>query len=299
MAKKYSKVKKTLQVLGISALIFAGTLSLVGCSGKELQSAQDNIDTTVTTVLNSEEIQAVENAPFENFTFLCADVTKDCPTQYTIDINGVANYANSDKKAYTTFNYIVNDSYCSNEESFKNEAAIINTLSDIVKNENYNSYSISTVKDLTALNNAMKTVTESPLDGYKSNTNFLYGVSNVQLSESDNVASFSTKELTKFSRTRTEVTYGITGYVDGKPKYGLVTRTKTDYESFFLDQNVYVQLTPEEMEMAKKDESIVFDKFVEYVKNDQKDKFVIQETNIAKDKELDANMKDYISLGDI
>ena len=299
MAKKYSKVKKTLQVLGISALIFAGTLSLVGCSGKELQSAQDNIDTTVTTVLNSEEIQAVENAPFENFTFLCADVTKDCPTQYTIDINGVANYANSDKKAYTTFNYIVNDSYFSNEESFKNEAAIINTLSDIVKNENYNSYSISTVKDLTALNNAMKTVTESPLDGYKSNTNFLYGVSNVQLSESDNVASFSTKELTKFSRTRTEVTYGITGYVDGKPKYGLVTRTKTDYESFFLDQNVYVQLTPEEMEMAKKDESIVFDKFVEYVKNDQKDKFVIQETNIAKDKELDANMKDYISLGDI
>ena len=298
MAKKYSKVKKTLQVLGITALIFAGTLTLTGC-GKELQTAQENIDTTVTTVLNSEEIQAVENAPFENFTFLCADVSKDCPTQYTIDINGVANYANSDKKAYTTFNYIVSDSYFSNEENIKNEAAIINTLADIVKNENYNSYSISTVKDLTALNNAMKNVTESPLDGYNPHSNFLYGVSNVQLSESDNVASFSTKELIKFSRTRTEVTYGITGYVDGKPKYGTIVRAKTDYESFFLDQNVYVQLTPEEMEMAKKDESIVFEKFAEYVKNDQKDKFVIQETNVAKDKEFDANMKDQVSLGDI
>ena len=298
MAKKYSKAKKTLQVLGLTALVFVGAFTLTGCNN-EFKQAQANIDTSVTHVLNSEEIQTVENAPFENFTFLCADVTKDGTAQYSIDINGVANYANSDEKAYTTFNYIVNDSYFSNEDNVKNQAAIINTLADIVKNENYNSYSISTVKDLSALNNAMKQVTESPLDGYRTNQNFLYGVSNVHLSESDNVASFSTKELTRFSRTRTEITYGIIGYFDGKPKYGPVTRTKTDYESFFMDQTVYIKLTPEEMERAKQDESIIFDKFVEYVNSNHNDKYVIQETNVAKDKEFDANMRDQVSLGDI
>ena len=53
------------------------------------------------------------------------------------------------------------------------------------------------------------------------------------------------------------------------------------------------------MERAKTDESFVFDKFIEYVNNKQTDKYVIQETNVAQDKEFDANMKDYINLGDI
>lgn len=299
MAKHYSKVRQSLLILGLVGTVFLGTFTLTGCSMKDLEEAQDKIDHSITHILNSENIQEDEKALFSKFTFLCADVEKADGAQYSIDINGIAKYDNSDQKAYTTFNYLVSDSYFANEENTKNEAAIINTLADIVENENYNSYSISNVKNLDALNDAMGKATESPLDGYRTNNNFLYGVTNVQLSPEEGVASFSTKELTKFSRTRTEVTYGIIGYFDGKPKYGPVTRTVTDYESFFIDNNVYVKLTPEEMEQAKTNESIVFEKFAEYVKEGKTDKFVIQQTNITDQKQYDANMKDHISFRDI
>lgn len=299
MEKKYSKAKKSLVILGLVGAMFFGTLTLTGCTNKELESAQQNMDTTVTTVLNSEDIQEVENALFSNYTFLCADVERAEGAQFSVGINGVAKYQNSDQKAYTTFNYLVNESYFANEENTKNDANIINTLAEIVKNENYQSYSIANVKNLDALNQAMGKATESPLDGFRTSQNFLYGVSDVQLSEADGVASFATKELIKFSRTRTETTMGIVGYFDGQPKWGPVTRTVTDYESFFIDNNVYIKLTPEEMERAKTDEAFVFQKFAEVVKSGEKDKFVIQQTNVADQKEFNANMKDNVSFRDL
>lgn len=296
MEKKYSKAKKSLVILGLVGAMFFGTLTLTGCTTKDLENAQQNMDTTVTTVLNSEEIQEAENALFSNYTFLCADVERAEGAQFSVGINGIAKYENSDKKAYTTFHYLVNESYFANEENTKNDANIINTLADIVKNENYQSYTISTVKNLDSLNEAMEKATESPLDGFRPNQNFLYGVSDVTFTEGENVASFSTKELIKFSRTRTETTMGIVGYYNNQPKWGPVTRTVTDYESFFIDNNVYIKLTPEEMELAKTDESIVFQKFAEYVKAGEKDKFVIQQTNVADQKEFNANMKDHVSF---
>ena len=297
MAPKYSQVKRKLMVLGLAATMFAGVLTMTGCSNKELESAQNRIDSSITHVLNSSEIQEEENDLFSQYTFLCADVEKADNSMYSIDINGIATRADSEQKSYTTFNYIVSDSYFQNEDDLKNSASIINKFAEIVENENYTSYSIANVKNLDALNNTMREVTDAPIDGYHTTgENFLYGVSSVELSESDNVASFSTKELTKFSRTRTEVTYGIKGYVDGKAQYGPIVRTVTDYESFFMEHNVYIKLTPEEMEQAKHDESIVFEKFVEYVNSKQKDKYVIQETNIIDSKQFDANMKNYVDL---
>ncbi len=298
MAKKYSSVKNKLMVLGLAATLFVGSMTLTGCTSKELEGAQAYIDSSMTHVLNSEAIQQAENELFSKYTFLCADVNKTDGSMYSVDINGIATRAESEKKAYTTFNYLVSDSYFQNEDELKSSADIINKFAEIIEKENYSSYSISNVKNLDSLNSTMREVTDCPIDGgyHPSGENFLYGVSGVELSEADNVASFSTKELTKFSRTRTEVTYGIKGYFDGKPQYGTIIRSVTDYESFFMEHNIYVKLTPEEMEQAKQDESIVFEKFAEYVKSGQKDKFVVQETNIMDSKQYDANMKDHVDL---
>lgn len=296
MAKHYSKVKNTLVVLGLIGTIFIGSLGLTGCTPRELETAQANMDTTMTAVLNSEDIQAIENELFSSYTFLGADINKADEAQYSIDINGIAKSSSTDDKSYTTFNYLVSDSYFAEKDATKNEAAIINTLTEIIKNENYQEYSIANVKSLDALNNAMGKATESPLDYFRYFNNFLYGVSDVSLSEADCVASFSTKELTKFSRTKTETTIGIIGYVDGKAQYGPVVRSVTEYESFYIDNIVYIKLTPEEMARAQTDEAFVFEKFVEYVESKQTDKYVIQQTNIADQKQFDANMHDYVSF---
>lgn len=297
MTKKYSKVAKKLVILGFAGVMLTGILT--GCTQKDIANAQENIDSAMTSVLNLDEIKEAEDSVFDKFTFLGADIEKAEDSKLAVEINGIANYSESDKKAYTVFNYLVSDSYFSEADSRKNEASIINTLADIVKNENYSDYSITNVSNLESLNDSMGKATESPVEGFKVENNFLYGVSNVQFSDEENVVSFSTKELTKFYRTRLETSYGITGYTDGKPKFGMVTKSVTDHETFFIDNNVYLKLTPEEMAQAKSNESLVFEKFAEYVKGGNTGKYVIQQTNISSQKELNANMKGYVNFTDL
>ena len=90
--KHYTKVKKSLVVLGLIGALFVGTFTLTGCSTSELKQAQQNIDTSVTAVLNSSDIQEVENGLFSGYTFLCADVEHAENSQYSIDINGIAKH---------------------------------------------------------------------------------------------------------------------------------------------------------------------------------------------------------------
>lgn len=295
MAKKPSNMKKTFIALGLSAVALASAFTLAGCSESKLTKAQNNIDHQVTSVLNQEEIQNELNSPFSNFTFLGANVEESNSKKYNVNINGIATYQNTNQKAYTAFNYIVNKNYF-DEKSTKSNADIINTLAEIVKNEDYETYSIANVNNLQALNHAMGKATESPIDDFQFNRNFLYGVSDVNFSEEDGVVSFSTKEYVNFSRTRTVVEYAYVWHGDNdwsfEPRWTVVT----DYEPFFMDHNVYLKLTPEEMKQAKTDSSIIFDKFTEYVNGNQKDKYVIQQTSVAKEKDMGANMHSDISL---
>ena len=293
---KNNLVKK-ISVLGLAAVMAFTGLTLTGCS-KALQEAQANIDQSVTEVLNVDEsIQAQCDAQFENFTFLCADVEKGGSNQYAVDINGIASIQNSNQDAYTTLSYLVDGKYFDEMDKATHEN-IINALASIVQNEKFQSFSVSNINNVEKLNEAMSKVIESPLDDFHMSKNFLYAVGNVTLDEQNNVASFSTRDASKFYKTTTQTRYGLVG-VDskGNPKYGLVTTTKTDYETFFLNHNVYIQLTPEEMAIAKQDSSFIFDKFAELVKQEAKEKYVIQETHVQKDKEFAANMMDEVSLG--
>lgn len=296
--KTKAKTKKLLLALGLAGTIFTGSL-LTGCTNEDVSKAQDNIDNAVIDVLNSKEVQDSENSTFKKFTFLGTDVEEAENSKYAVAINGIASREESNKRAYTTFNYLVDNSYFSDEDSKNNEANTINTLVEIVKNEKYNDYSIVGVNNLTALNEAMENVTESPIDKYKTYNNFLYGVSNVEFSDTENIVSFSTKELTKFYDTKLVTSYGIVGYNNDTPKYGPVTKTEMDFESFFIDNNIYLKLTPEEMQRAKADSSFVLDKFVEYVKENQSDKYVVQQVNVANQKEFNANMSEHVNLEDI
>ncbi len=83
---------------------------------------------------------------------------------------------------------------------------------------------------------------------------------------------------------------------DGKPKYGLVTTTKHDYQTFDVSNNIYVKLSPEEMQKAKTDSSFVFEKFMEYVNSKQKDNYVVQQTDVKDIQEYSANMLNRVSL---
>ena len=290
-----NKIIKRISVLGLIAVMAFTGATLTGCS-KKLQQAQENIDQSVTMVLNEDQsIQETYNEDFSNFTFLCADVEKGTQNEYTIDINGLATTVN-DQQAYTTLNYLVDGKYFDEMDNSSHEN-IINTLATIVQNEKFQSVSINKINNVNALNDAVADTIETPLEGYHVNKNFLYGVGNLKFEDESNVVSFDTKEATKFSKTTTRTTYGYMGTDSkGNPKYGLITSTKTDYQTFFMGHTIYLQLTPEEYQAAKNNNSLIFDKFADMVKNKQTDKYVVQETNVQTDKEFSANMMDNVSL---
>lgn len=291
---RLKKIKKELQVLGLPVIIFANALSLASCSTSELNLAQNNINNCVTTILNTENIQNEINNPVEKFTFLCADIGRSTNDSYNIDINGVSNYKNNKKKGYTTLSYQADASYF-NSGSTKDEASLINAISDIVTNEKYISYSIINVNNLSGLNESLGKNTRIPLADYKYSNNFLYKIENIQFSENESIASFSSSELTTFYESVTYITNSIT-FINNNPVVIPVTSVYNDYQSFYFDHNVKVKLSPKEFEQAKSDTSIIFDKFVEYVDSKQTDKFVIRETDFDKNKEFNSNTSSIVDL---
>lgn len=291
---KKGKNIKRIVVLGAAGL--ALVTGLTGCS-KAMKEAQANIDDKVVTVMNADdEVMARLGGEISNFTFLSADTTKENNNQYTVDINGIATTKATDEKAYTTLNYLIDGKYFDSMGKATHEN-IINTLASVVENEKFNSISVNKVKDVKALNEAMGLVSESPVEDYRINENFLYGIGNVEFNDKENVVSFTAKETTKFKKTTTDVSWGITGIgSDGGPEFGWVVSTKTDFKTFFIDQKVYVKLSKEDCEKAKTDESVIFEKFVGYVKNNQKDNYVIKTESVLNSKDFSANMMNNVSL---
>ena len=102
--QKLHKILRGISILGLATILALTGGTLTGCS-KAMQEAQDNIDYSVTAVLNNDEYaqQLCGNAQFSDFTFLCADVAKENNNKYNVDINGIVNVTNENTKAaYTT-----------------------------------------------------------------------------------------------------------------------------------------------------------------------------------------------------
>lgn len=291
------RIKKIAKICVLGAVGIALTAGLTGCSN-ELKSAQNNIDNSVVDVLNGDENFLQDfGGEISKFTFLCADTEKtNNNNEYVIDINGIVTEKDSKQKAYTTLNYQVDGKYFDQMKKADN-ANIINALTEIVKNEDYKSIVVNKVNNVKNLNSSVGKSTDSPLKNYSYSSNFLYGIGKLEFDEKNNTVSFTTKENVKFSNTTVSTHWGVVGFgSDGGLEYGMVTSTDTDYKSFFVDQKIYVALEKEDFEKAKNDESIVFEKFSEYVSKKEKDKYVVQVQNVVNEKDFSAVMKDDVKL---
>ena len=285
-------LKKELCVLGLSAGAIASSFALSGCSKRELTLAQQNIDNVAVNFINNNELCG--ETKFAGFTFLGADIENSDAGKYKVDINGVVVGKNKEK-AYTTLNYSVNSSYFpaqTSEDKYTSNANLINMLSDIIKNEDLVSYSIISVGNVKNLNTNLAKVTSVDLsDDYKCAGNFLYSVNNLTFNENEHYASFSTKEFIKYSKTK--VNYWA--FTENGPIYTI----DADNKDYFIKQNVYVELSPEELALAKTDSTIVFDKFAEYVDGAKSQNYVVEQTEISEAQEQGIVMNEEVSLSNI
>ena len=238
-------------------------------------------------LLNSDKINS--DSKFKGFTFLGADVENNGNT-YNVDINGIATNTNK-QKAYTTLNYCVDGNYLieKTDNKMASNAKFINELAKIIQNEQFSSYSILNVDSVKNLNTTIAKVTPCNLgDDYKCENNFLYAVNNLTFNEQEQLAYFSTKELIRFSNL--EVNYWA--FTENGPIYTI----NGDRQSFFVNQDICIELSPEEIANAKNNSSIVFSKLAEYVDNKQNDKYVVNQTAVSKNQEQGIVMNEEVSL---
>lgn len=288
-----SRAKKFI-VLGATGI--AVTAGLTACTSK-IKEAQANIDKKVVNVINADENAITKlGGKISKFTFLSADTTVCDNNKYLVDINGISTSTEVNGKSYTTLNYLVDGQYFDSMDKASN-TNVINALSNIVENEKFNSISANKVKNVKALNNAFAKVAESPIKDYDVNKNFLYGLADIKYDDQENVVSFVAKNTTKFLKTSTDVSWGVVGVdAEGKTEFGWVFTEKHDYKVFFIDQKVYIKLSKEEFENSKTDESIIFDKFVEYVNNKEKENYIVKSESVLNSKDLSANMIEEVEL---
>lgn len=284
-----SKIRNVKKIVVLGAVGVSMVGGLASCTNA-LKEAQTNIDDKVVTVMNDNDVvKSKINGEIEKFTFLSADTTKENENAYVIDINGIATEKDSQKKAYTTLNYSVDGTYFKDME-YASDSSVINALAKIVENEDYNSISVNKVNDIEQLNKAMSTALKSPDDDFEVFKNFLYGIGNVEYNDAKREVSFTAKDTTRFSKS------SVKPYI-GKDN-NTVYRKKREYKTYFTDQRVCVKLNREDYEKSKTDESIVFDKFIEFVNDKKKDNFSVELESSIKDKDFSANMMGEIALGD-
>ena len=132
-------------------------------------------------------------------------------------------------------------------------------MSAVIQDKELENFEFSPVSSAQVVNDTLKDIVESPVENYNFNKGRAFSVGNVTINKEEGYASFEVKSNINYSRTVTEVTYGISSYKDGKPQYGLVTRLKTYHEDYLHTHRVYVKTSENELTAMESDTSLIFD----------------------------------------
>ena len=273
------KLGKVLAVFGATVLLVAG---LTGCT-PGLKDAQENMNNVALDTLTTSSVVLKEtDEHFTDYTFAAADFVQ-VDDKYVIDVSG---FATGEKygKAYTNMEYVVDAGYFA-EVDAQDSTQVINKVAEVVTNFEMVGFDYAPVKNLNEFNRAMGKVFESPLDGYHHSTSLTYSIDDLQFNEQEGYVTFNTRQNVKYSQTRVEMVYTIVGTDSkGNIKMGYRAQPKTYYESFNQSHQIYIKASPEEIAQMQQDKSLVFEKFIQVVNNDQKTEYTVRADNIEQGK---------------
>lgn len=277
------KIGKKLAVLGATALILLGA---TGCTTK-LEKAQESINESVVNVLNhSDYVDGFTDVDFDKYVFLAGDFDYT-DGNYIVDVNGLASYNDNSQKAYVTLQYEVAEDVFKDLDATKSHE-VVNALCKIVNEYEMKNFSFTPMNNVTEFNSHMGKVFESPVKNYKHNSSLTYKVNDIEYNEQDGYVSFKTKSNVKYSDTKTEMQYTIVGFdSNGNPRMGWRAVVKTDYEHFNQDYQIYIRVSPQEMQAMKEDPAKIFDKFVDLVQEGNKEDITVRSLSVQTDKAFD------------
>mgnify|MGYP000886520135 CR=1 FL=1 len=102
---------------------------------------------------------------------------------------------------------------------------------------------------------------------YKNNAGMLYNLSKPEIDKEEGYAVFQAKSYANYKKTETNTSFGVVGFdKDGKPRYGMVTSTRTYHESYIQTNNIYVRATDKQLDDIEKNPEIAYAVSVEAVR---------------------------------
>lgn len=269
---------------GVASAILVG--GLASCSS-EMKTAQKELNNKVVNVINNSDLKNNFKGEVEKFSFLSANF-ENASDQYFMNLHGLTKEKDSSQTSFTTLNYSVPSNVFDSVDTSKSEN-IVKVVSNIVDSQKAENIVTHRVNDVKKLNKAMKQVAQNTEDGYKISKMFLYGIGDITFDDARSAVKFATKNVSLYSKTTVTKEWEVIGYQYDMPKFGWVSHSNTEYKTLYIDQDVYVKLDKDMYEQAKQDETIIFDKFCEYVKSKDNDKYQVKVQNVTTEKGLSAN----------
>ena len=274
MEKKHTRAA----VLGVTMLMSMGMLT--GCSN-EFAAAQENLNKVgLDQLQQSSVVREVTNEDFSDFQFLCAEFEVNDDKTYDVDVNGVAQYNDGNDQAYVKMSYNLDEKYFYEIRS-DDKIAVINTLAEAMGKEEMKAFDYAALNSIKEINSTVKNIAESPLDDYSFNKGMVFSLGKIRFDEGQDRVYFEMKAHVKYEHS----------YVTWEPRYnGVTTVTRYEYDDFIHTNDIYLNVDKQEMAEMKADNKLIFDKFVSVVKNNEKDKYVINSNEIDKLKDLDTSL---------
>lgn len=270
-SKKFFKIAAA----SVAALAFAGTLT--SCKSKT-DVAREDLAEQIVSVFNENQDFTSKYGSLYNFDIKLAekDLKDDAVYFY---VNGVTTQEIEEgQKAYSTVTIKGDKSIYAEEEKDIDLYSKIKTSLEENGIESFSKLDLASVKDF---ERAIEKTSDIPFDEYNTDFSKVYKVWGAEFNENNSSVSFNVYNKTEFSKLDRNLTWGIVGHHDGKAEWGWILDVKTIYETAYFNKKVYVKLSEEEFAKAKEDNSIIINKFCEYVNNGEKDKYVVQDVKYS------------------
>ena len=276
-------------VVGIGTVIVALT-SLTACSSSPMVSLNK---TVLKELTSSSVVQEFDEREYQGFTFTGADFQKVDEQTLSVDIYGISNWEkdNVSKKGYTTLNYSVEKSNFSKIDK-RSTRDVFSALSNMISQKEPNSFSIVEINNIKNFNETAKNFVENTGDSdHEYSKSLIYAVATPQLNETDQTVSFTIKSNVDFLKTwtTTEVYHNSSGYMP-------VVENHFDHSESVQTHQITLNLTKEEISEISNDEALIFDKFTQFINNNETSKYTISTINIQMDNEYNTNVSKNINL---
>ena len=270
--KKFDKI-----VLGTAMASLVGLAGYLIVDGVDRSNKWSEAEQTIEKValekLNENEQAKLDlGGEFSNYSFLCSDIEKQEDLKYKVNVNGFVFSNELNRQAFTTMNYIVDKNYFS--DGNKGTHNVLNKVANIIKNENIVDCSVNKVNDVQKLNQTFLNIDARNMLKNCTYQNFLYGIDNLEVN--DGIASFNAKSLVSYTSNN------LIRY-----------RSTADTYYSFTNEKIKINLNEEDVELAKNNESYIFDKFCNYVSKNQKYNYSVQELNSSNYENYLAKNLDY------